>query len=81
MSKLNGLFGVIDFFVPLEVLSSVFLVFVAENILEQVVGDLGLYGWLAVYGIGLAVVSVMRYVGADEDERAELSDDFDQLES
>lgn len=75
----RALVRILDFFIPLEVLSSVLMVFVAENILDSLVGSIGLYGWLTIYLVGVLVVSGLRYVSADDDELDELEDDLEDL--
>lgn len=75
----RALVRILDFFIPLEVLSSVLMVFVAENILDSLVGPIGLYGWLTIYLVGVLVVSGLRYVSADDDELDELEDDLEDL--
>jgi len=79
MSRFRAVLDILDFFVPLEVLTSVFLVFVGEMIFEQVVGEVGLTSLLLIYLGGIVLTSVLRYLTADEEEREELGDDIDDL--
>lgn len=77
--KLRSLIRVIDFFVPLEVLTSVFLIFVGELIFEKVVGSVSLPTLFGIYLTGIALTSALRYLSADEDEIDDLENDFDDL--
>ena len=79
MSRLRALLDILDFFVPLEVLTSVFLVFVGEMIFERVVGEVGVMTLLLIYIGGVALTSVLRYLSADSEEREDLADDIDDL--
>lgn len=78
-SRLRALLDILDFFVPLEVLTSVFLVFVGEMVFEQIVGTASLESLLLIYLLGIVLTSTLRYLTADEDERAELDEDLDDL--
>ena len=84
MKKINSLAGILDFFIPAEVLSAVLLVFTMENILNYaflnyIPAEFEAVGWMAVYLIGIASVSILNYVTADEEELEDLDEDFDQL--
>lgn len=79
MSKIRAIIDIIDFFVPLEVLTSVFLVFVGELIFEAVVGAVALPALVGIYLLGILLTSALRYLSADEDEISELEDDLDDL--
>jgi len=79
MSRLRALLDILDFFVPLEVLTSVFLVFVGEMIFERVIGEVGVMTLLLIYIGGIALTSVLRYLSADSEEREYLADDIDDL--
>jgi len=79
MSRLRALLDILDFFVPLEVLTSVFLVFVGEMIFERVIGEVGVMTLLLIYIGGIALTSVLRYLSADSEEREDLADDIDDL--
>lgn len=79
MSRLRAILDIVDFFVPLEVLTSVFLVFVGEMIFERVVGEVGLVTLLLIYLSGIVLTSVLRYLTADDEEREELEDDIEDL--
>lgn len=79
MSRLRALLDILDFFVPLEVLTSVFLVFVGEMIFEMVVGEVSLMILLVIYLVGIALTSVLRYLSADDEEMADLVADIDDL--
>lgn len=75
---------VIDFFVPMEVLSAVFLIFALENVIDIVVSihlpeasPLGV--WVAIYLIGVLVMGLANYYSADEEELEELGDDLEEL--
>jgi hypothetical protein len=82
--RLRAALGILDFFIPAQVLSSVLLVFTMENILDHlfrmyVPDKAGAAGWVMVYIIGVAAISAMNYATADEDELEDLSDDIDDL--
>lgn len=78
-SRFRALLDVLDFFVPLEVLTSVFLVFVGEMIFEEVVGEVSLVILLVIYLSGIVLTSALRYLTANEDELDDLEDDLDDL--
>jgi hypothetical protein len=67
----------------LDVVSGVLMVFVAEHLAQPVLDALlashGYYGLLTLYLVGAIVVGVANYVSADEDERAELKDDVEDI--
>jgi hypothetical protein len=81
--RLSGLAAVLDFFLPMEVLSSVLLIFAMENVLEtavsETIGSGGGAVWVVIYILGLSSVAALNYVGADEDERDDLHDDLDDV--
>lgn len=77
--KIRALFQVIDFFLPTDVLLAVFMVFALENIVAQIVGDVGVVVWLALYVVGTAILGLTRYLSADEEEMEDLQEDFDDL--
>ena len=82
MGKLGSLAGIIDFFVPAEVLSAVVLVFTMENILDHAFAtfipeDFAALGWVAIYLLGTLLVSGLNYASADEKELDDLSDDLE----
>lgn len=84
MSRFSAIAGVLDFFVPAEVLSAVLLVFTMENVLDYLFStyvppDLQGAGWIAIYAVGVLAISGLNYLTADEDEREDLGDDLDQL--
>lgn len=83
LSKIRALFGIVDFFIPIDllttVLSSVLLVFALENVLDTIIGDASLTVWLIVSISGVAVLAVVRLLSADEDEIDELEDDLDDF--
>lgn len=84
MAKLRSFLGVIDFFIPSEVLSAVLLVFTMENVLDYLFStyvppELWGYGWVVVYVFGVAFISALNYLTADSDELDDLSDDLDGL--
>jgi hypothetical protein len=84
VQKLRSLAGVVDFFVPAEVLSAVLLVFTMENILDHlfasfVPSGLETIGWVVVYILGISAVSGLNYITADEEKREDLSDDLEDL--
>lgn len=79
----QAIIRVLDFFVPVDVLSAVLLVFAMENVLESYVTTYvdqtsGLF-WLGVYICGLLLVALLNYVSADDHERAELGADVDDV--
>lgn len=81
---LQAVLRVIDFFFPLEVISAVLLIFAMENVLDYYIqlylgdGATGL-AWLVVYLVGVTLVSLLNYIQADEAERNELEDDWDDI--
>jgi archaellum biogenesis protein FlaJ (TadC family) len=81
--RLSGLAAVVDFFIPMEVLSSVLLIFAMENVLNTAVaatvGDGNGMVWVLVYIAGLSAVSALNYVSADDDELEEFHDDLDDV--
>lgn len=79
-ADVKALFGIVDFFIPLDVFLAIFLVFAMENIVEQLVGDVGIEAWLLLYGAGVAVLAISTYLGADDDELEDLHSDLDELD-
>lgn len=84
MGRLDSIAGILNFFVPADVLSSVLLVFTMENVLDHTFSALippewEAKAWVLVYIIGVLAISSLNYVTADEEEREELSDDLDDL--
>jgi hypothetical protein len=79
MSRIDAIIDIIDFFVPLEVVTSVLLVFVAELIFEAVIGAVALPILVLIYLVGILVTSGLRYMSADESEVEDLMDDIDDL--
>lgn len=84
MDRLNSLAGILDFFIPAEVLSSVLLVFAMENILDHsfsifIPSNLETVGWIAVYTIGVLAISILNYITAEKDELEDLNDDLDNI--
>jgi hypothetical protein len=82
--RLNAVLGILDFFIPASVLSSVLLVFTMENILDHlfqvyVPENAGALGWVLVYILGITAISAMNYATADEEELEDLSDDLEDL--
>jgi hypothetical protein len=80
--RLSSLAGILNFFIPAEVLSAVLLVFTMENLLDQtfsmfIPSEYEAFGWVTVYVVGIIAVSALNYVTADEDELDDLSDDLD----
>lgn len=83
-SKFQALASVANFFVPAEVLSGVLLIFTMEHIFELsfsyfLTDSTEFVGWIAVYILGVLLISVMNYLSATEAERDALSDDIDDL--
>lgn len=81
---LRALLRVIDFFIPVDVLSAVLLVFAMENVLEYYftiyVGESATgQAWLVVYVLGLLLVAALNVLSADAEEIDELEDDVDDL--
>lgn len=84
MGRIDAVAGIVDFFIPAEVISSVLLVFTMENILNYafsqfVPGNAEIAGWLTVYLLGIGAVGLFNYITADEDELEDLENDFDDL--
>lgn len=84
MRKLSSLAGILDFFIPAEVLSAVLLVFTMENVLDYVFStyiheSMHGVGWISIYLIGIISISVLNFVTADEEERDDLEDDIENL--
>lgn len=84
MKRLSSLAGILDFFIPAEVLSAVLLVFTMENVLNYafsayIPSEFEVFGWVTVYVLGVLVVSALNYATADEEELDDLSDDFDNF--
>jgi hypothetical protein len=82
--RLKAALGVLDFFIPADVLSSVLLVFTMENVLDHlfqiyVPDKVGVLGWVLVYIIGITAISLMNYATADEEEMEDLRDDLEDL--
>jgi len=77
----RALLRIIDWFVPFEVFTAVFVVFALENVTdyyfslyvsEEVSGPI----WLV---IALVAMVFLNFASADEEEREELEDDVDDL--
>lgn len=84
MGRLDAVAGILDFFIPAEVLSAVLLVFTMENILDALFSSFvptkfRAVGWIMVYILGIIAVSGLNYVSADAEDREELDDDLDDL--
>lgn len=82
--RLKSLLGILDFFIPADVLSSVLLVFTMENVLDHlfqayVPEKAGALGWVVVYIAGIAAISAMNYATADEEEMEDLREDIEDL--
>lgn len=82
--KLSALAGILDFFIPADVLTAVLLVFTMENTLEHVFTTYvpeGLHGvgWFLVYVLGVGSIGILNYVSADDEEREDLSADLDDI--
>lgn len=78
-SRLRALLDILDFFVPLEVVTSIFLIFVGEMIFERIIGEVSVTTLVMIYLAGIFVTSILRYLSADEEEREDLTDDIDDL--
>lgn len=76
--RLRALLRALDFFVPMDVLLAVFMVFALENIVDALVGDVGLHVWIVLYMVGVVMLGVAHYFSADEDERDEFEEDVDE---
>jgi hypothetical protein len=82
--RLNAFLGILNFFIPAEVLSAVLLVFTMENIFDYtfstyIPSEFQGLGWVIVYFIGVVSISALNYATADADELADLSDDLDDF--
>lgn len=82
--NLRALLRVIDFFIPIEVLSAVLMVFALENVIDYyftlyVPEHLMGRAWLAVYIVGLLIIAGLNLAAADEDELDELEEDVIDL--
>lgn len=79
--NLRALLRVIDFFVPVDVFTAVFVVFALENVADYYfslyIPD-GLSGpvWLVIAVIGLALLNL---ASADAEELDELEDDLEDI--
>lgn len=76
---LRTLLRIFNFFVPIDVLSGVFLVFALENAMAAALGPIGIGGWIVVYFVGLVLVVVFQYYSADGEEMDEFEDALDDL--
>lgn len=84
MIDLRALLRVFDFFVPVEVLSAVLMVFAMENVLDYYVmtlvpPDQSANAWILVYLLGAASIGLMNLLTAETDDLEELADDLDDL--
>ena len=84
MSKLRALAGILNFFIPAEVLSAVLLVFTMENVLdflfsEFVPKSLQGAGWILIYLIGVVFISALNYTTANDEEIEDFNDDLDDF--
>lgn len=79
MIDIDAILRLIDHFLPLDVISSVFLVFALENVMELTLGEIGLVGWITVYVVGIVVVSALNLVSADEEEIEDIREDIDDV--
>lgn len=84
MSKIKSIAGILDFFIPAEVLSAVLLVFTMENILDQIFSmyvppSFEASAWVVVYLVGVLTISILNYTTADEDELDDLNEDLEGL--
>lgn len=84
MNYISSLAGILDFFIPAEVLSAVLLVFAMENILDYLFtahfpAEYEAFGWLSIYLLGVVSISILNYMTATEDDLEELNEDIDNL--
>lgn len=82
--KLSAVAGIIDFFIPADVLTAVLLVFTLENVLDQLFSThvppkYEAVGWFLVYALGVISIGVINYVSAEDDEREDLTDDLEDI--
>jgi len=72
--------GVLNFFVPFEVVSGIGLVFTMENIVDAWLstGEVPMI-WLQVYIVFALEIGVVTYLSADEEALEELADDLDEI--
>lgn len=78
--NIRAILGVLDFFIPVDVVLAVMLVFAMENIVETLIGgNPGLAVWVALYVLGILVLSASNYLSADEEELEDLNEDLEDL--
>lgn len=72
--------GVLNFFVPFEVVSGIGLVFAMENIVDAWLstGEVPMI-WVQIYLVFAAGIGVITYLSADEEELEELADDLEEI--
>jgi hypothetical protein len=76
--NLRAILRVIDHFVPLDVLTSVLVVFSLENLIDSYVSSLSVSSeiWILMAVFGLVVLNL---ASMDEEEMDELEDDFEDI--
>lgn len=76
----EAIVGVVDFFIPFEVVSGVGLIFAMENILESWLstGHVPMV-WIQVYIVFAVGIGAIRYLSADDEDLEDLADDVDEI--
>lgn len=80
----RALLRVFDFFIPIEVMSAVLMVFALENVLgyyfeTYVAAEHTALAWGLVYLIGAGTISAINLLTAEEDDLEDLSEDIEDL--
>jgi len=78
--NLKAIAGVLNFFIPFEVVSGIGLVFAMENVVDAwlTTGTVPMI-WVYVYIVFALGIGLVTYLSADEEELEELSDDLDEI--
>jgi len=78
--EVEAIAGVLNFFIPFEVVSGIGLVFAMENIVDSwlATGEVPMI-WLQIYLVFAIGIGIITYLGADEDELEELADDLEEI--
>ena len=84
MVDIRAFFGVINFFVPFELVSAVLMVFTLENVLDRIFvqyipSKYALPFWLTFYLLGVIVIGAANLFGSDDEELEELANYLEDL--
>jgi hypothetical protein len=76
--RISACFSIVDFFVPIDVLTSVLVVFSLENVVDAYVGaeTVGVSGWILIAFVGLILVNL---ASIEPEERDELEDHLEDM--